>query len=265
MATHSSILTWEIPIDQGAWWATVHGVTKSQTPGTDGLSTSTHTDYSRTDTLNGGWEWTLSPKKPQNRSIPLSLKEYSRVHGETKVSQGFYHNMAHRIDLRQQESTLITEALYNQSVQPQQKHYKGTFMKPSLPLRFFSSSGFWLREPSVRLPQSQHTLQDQSWEDRLQSGRQGPTLHIARPVRAASLSILLPPADLKWLIRLGESGNRNHFPGGSWLYNCYHLYAVEWFAEEHGSELPAAFCLFISGTIWNTSEGGFQKVMWALW
>ena len=137
MATHSSILTWEIPIDQGAWWATVHGVTKSQTPGTDRLSTSTHTDYSRTDTLNGGWEWTLSPRKPQNRSIPLSLKEYSRVHGETKVSQGFYHNMAHRIDLRQQESTLITEALYNQSVQPQQKHYKGTFMKPSLPLRFF--------------------------------------------------------------------------------------------------------------------------------
>ena len=54
MATHSSILTWEIPIDQGAWWATVHGVTKSQTPGTDRLSTSTHTDYSRTDTLNGG-------------------------------------------------------------------------------------------------------------------------------------------------------------------------------------------------------------------
>ena len=104
-----------------------------------------------------------------------------------------------------------------------------------------------------------------SWEDRLQSGRQGPTLHIARPVRAASLSLLFPPADLKWLIRLGESGNRNHFPGGSWLYNCYHLYAVEWFAEEHGSELPAAFCLFISGTIWNTSEGGFQKVMWALW
>ena len=26
MATHSSILAWEI--DGGAWWATVHGVTK---------------------------------------------------------------------------------------------------------------------------------------------------------------------------------------------------------------------------------------------
>ena len=31
MATHSSILDWEIPMDRGAWWATVSGVTKSQT------------------------------------------------------------------------------------------------------------------------------------------------------------------------------------------------------------------------------------------
>ena len=30
MATHSSILAWRIPTDRGAWWATVHGVTKSQ-------------------------------------------------------------------------------------------------------------------------------------------------------------------------------------------------------------------------------------------
>ena len=28
-ATHSSILAWRIPKDRGAWWATVHGVTKS--------------------------------------------------------------------------------------------------------------------------------------------------------------------------------------------------------------------------------------------
>ena len=26
MATHSSILAWEIPMDRGAWWATVHKV-----------------------------------------------------------------------------------------------------------------------------------------------------------------------------------------------------------------------------------------------
>ena len=31
MATHSSVLAWRIPKDRGAWQATVHGVTKSQT------------------------------------------------------------------------------------------------------------------------------------------------------------------------------------------------------------------------------------------
>ena len=31
MATHSSILAWKIPMDRGAWWATVHGFTKSPT------------------------------------------------------------------------------------------------------------------------------------------------------------------------------------------------------------------------------------------
>ena len=31
MATHSSILAWKIPMDRGAWWVTVNGVTKSQT------------------------------------------------------------------------------------------------------------------------------------------------------------------------------------------------------------------------------------------
>ena len=31
MATHSRILVWRVSMDRGAWWATVHGVTKSQT------------------------------------------------------------------------------------------------------------------------------------------------------------------------------------------------------------------------------------------
>ena len=31
MTTHSSILAWRIPMDRGAWWATVHGITKSRT------------------------------------------------------------------------------------------------------------------------------------------------------------------------------------------------------------------------------------------
>ena len=30
MATHSRILAWRIPMDGGAWWATVHRVSKSQ-------------------------------------------------------------------------------------------------------------------------------------------------------------------------------------------------------------------------------------------
>ena len=31
MVTHSSILAWKNPMGRGAWWATVHGVAKSQT------------------------------------------------------------------------------------------------------------------------------------------------------------------------------------------------------------------------------------------
>ena len=38
IATHSSILAWRIPMNKGAWWVAVHGVTKSQTQ----LSTETH-------------------------------------------------------------------------------------------------------------------------------------------------------------------------------------------------------------------------------
>ena len=31
MVTHSRILAWRIPVDKGAWWATVHRVAKSRT------------------------------------------------------------------------------------------------------------------------------------------------------------------------------------------------------------------------------------------
>ena len=35
MATHSSILAWRVPMDRGAWRATVHGVANSQTQQSD--------------------------------------------------------------------------------------------------------------------------------------------------------------------------------------------------------------------------------------
>ena len=41
MATHSSILAWRIPMDRGAWRATVPGITKRQTC-LKGLSTRAH-------------------------------------------------------------------------------------------------------------------------------------------------------------------------------------------------------------------------------
>ena len=31
MVIYSSMLAWRIPMDRGAWWATVRGVTKSRT------------------------------------------------------------------------------------------------------------------------------------------------------------------------------------------------------------------------------------------
>ena len=31
MATHSNVLAWRIPLDRGAWQATVHGVARSRT------------------------------------------------------------------------------------------------------------------------------------------------------------------------------------------------------------------------------------------
>ena len=39
MATYSSILAWRIPMDRGAWWATVHG---SQRDTTEQLTTTQH-------------------------------------------------------------------------------------------------------------------------------------------------------------------------------------------------------------------------------
>ena len=54
MAMHSSVLAWRIPMDREAWWATVHGVTKSWTRLNDfDFSTVNGTRYSTVFTLAG--------------------------------------------------------------------------------------------------------------------------------------------------------------------------------------------------------------------
>ena len=47
MAPHSSTLAWKIPWTEGAWWATVHGVTKSQTRLSASLSLFTFMHWGR--------------------------------------------------------------------------------------------------------------------------------------------------------------------------------------------------------------------------
>ena len=49
MATHSSILAWRIPLDRGAYWATVHGVAKSWTRLSKYTFRDYHTEWSKSD------------------------------------------------------------------------------------------------------------------------------------------------------------------------------------------------------------------------
>ena len=62
MATHSSILAWRMPMDKGAWWATIHAVAELDTTEwvstTNGESNSCcQTGFFPWDLLNGGAAW----------------------------------------------------------------------------------------------------------------------------------------------------------------------------------------------------------------
>ena len=51
MATHSSILSWRVPKDRGAWWATVHWVAKSWTRMRDSAQHSTEKELEELKSL----------------------------------------------------------------------------------------------------------------------------------------------------------------------------------------------------------------------
>ena len=86
MAPHSSILAWRISMDRGAWQATVHGVTKSQTQlhsFTHSL-THTHFTYGETEAQRGSGHLLVSGRNeaeawasqtPERVPCPLASAE----------------------------------------------------------------------------------------------------------------------------------------------------------------------------------------------
>ena len=79
MATHSSILAWKISMDRGASWATVHGVTKSQTQLSDSyLHTHTHTHTHTHAHTNPQWI-VVSPFLPLESLVSKVYDHWSHV------------------------------------------------------------------------------------------------------------------------------------------------------------------------------------------
>ena len=64
MATHSSIPAWRIPMDRGAWWATVHGLTESDM--TELLSRAHNFPKIRIFSVSQGTHLSWNPLKTQS-------------------------------------------------------------------------------------------------------------------------------------------------------------------------------------------------------
>ena len=100
MATHFSILAWRIPMDRGAWRATVPGVTKSWT------RLNTHAQH--TDLIPNHWtcdlclcltppfmQWLCHDFEParvlyDHRSLPIMIASNPRVHRTLHISETLF-------------------------------------------------------------------------------------------------------------------------------------------------------------------------------
>ena len=73
MATHSSILAWEIPVDRGAWWATVHR--------TEQLNSSKHMQLCNQSTKRNKSNPEKRKKKKKNTSMSIRALQLSPTTG----------------------------------------------------------------------------------------------------------------------------------------------------------------------------------------
>ena len=164
MATHSSILSWRIPLDREAWRATAHGVAKS-------------------------WTWLKRLSRPISFSrlyniypLPRPIPSYSPLSGKRdllKYKQPVYGNLEleHRLsDTSQWLSHCIAQSWFplsfdNESYRMVIRVAGNTMAvkaEPSLHIPVWSirNSGLWVMEKglnlptSLSLPTSKHTNRD---------------------------------------------------------------------------------------------------------
>ena len=93
MATHSSILAWRIPMDRGAWWTTVHGVTKSRTQLSKWALTHTHT-HTHTQSI-------MEAVRPWNRQPTWARLYHSRNLDVVAILESPEQKMAEKASIRQ--------------------------------------------------------------------------------------------------------------------------------------------------------------------
>ena len=111
LATHYSILVWKTPMDRGAWWASVHGVAKSQTWLTNSAQ---HSACARTHTPK-------KKKKKERKSTTYPQNYYFLTWESLQLDlQRTSSNCEHK----QKETSLV---FYKENVKKTLRHLKNYF------------------------------------------------------------------------------------------------------------------------------------------